>query len=67
LHIKFPRIYADKQGETHIGVLDVPEHEARVGPPRNPVGQMPETEAVSKQPGPYIVMADIRPCDAARG
>jgi quercetin dioxygenase-like cupin family protein len=45
--MKFPRIYADEQGETHIGVRDVPEHEARVGPPPNPVGQMTETEAVS--------------------
>jgi len=45
--MKFPRIYTDEQGETHIGVLDVPEHEARVGPPPNPVGQMSETEAVS--------------------
>jgi hypothetical protein len=26
--MKFLRIYADEQGETHIGVLDVPEHEA---------------------------------------
>ena len=26
--MKFPRIHADEQGETHIGVLDVPEHEA---------------------------------------
>jgi len=45
--MKFPRIYADEQGVTHIGVLDVPEHEARVGPPPNPVGQMTETQAVS--------------------
>ena len=45
--MKFPRIYTDDQGETHIGDLDVPEHEARVGPPPNPVGQMTETEAVS--------------------
>jgi quercetin dioxygenase-like cupin family protein len=45
--MKFPRIHADEQGVTHIGVLDVPEHEARVGPPPNPVGQMTETEAVS--------------------
>jgi quercetin dioxygenase-like cupin family protein len=45
--MKFPRIYADEQGETHIGVRDVPEHEARVGPPPNPLGQMTETEAVS--------------------
>ena len=27
--MKFPRIYADEQGETHIGDLEVPEHEAR--------------------------------------
>lgn len=45
--MKFPRIHADEQGETHIGILDIPEHEARVGPPPNPVGQMTETEAVS--------------------
>ena len=45
--MKFPRIYTDEQGETHIGVRDVPAHEARVGPPPNPVGQMTETEAVS--------------------
>jgi hypothetical protein len=45
--MKFPRIYADELGETHIGVRDVPEHEARVGPPPNPLGQMTETEAVS--------------------
>lgn len=45
--MKFPRIYADEQGETHIGVRDVPAHEARVGPPPNPVGQMTEAEAVS--------------------
>ena len=44
--MKFPRIYADEQGETHIGVLDVPEHEAPLGPPPNPAGQMTETEAV---------------------
>ena len=70
--MKFPRIYADEQGETHIGVCDVPEHEAPVGPPPNPVGQMTETEAVStlaifsapagtevpphKAPQPYIVI-----------
>ena len=45
--MKFPRIYTDEQGETHIGVRDVPAHEARVGPPPNPVGQMTETEAAS--------------------
>ena len=45
--MKFPRIYTDGQGETHIGIRDVPEHEARIGPPPNPVGQMTETDAVS--------------------
>ena len=30
--MKFPRIYADKQGETHIGVCDRPEHDAPFGP-----------------------------------
>jgi hypothetical protein len=49
--MKFPRIYADEQGETHIGVRDVPEHEAPVGPPPNPVGRMTETEAVSLRLG----------------
>ena len=45
--MKFPRIYADEKGETHIGVLEVAEHETRFGPPPTPVGQMTETEAVS--------------------
>lgn len=45
--MNFPCIYADEQGETHIGVRDIPEHQARVGPPPNPLGQMTETEAVS--------------------
>ena len=45
--MKIPHIYADEHGATHLGVLDVPEHESRVGPPPNPVGRMTETEAVS--------------------
>jgi quercetin dioxygenase-like cupin family protein len=45
--MKFPRIYADEQGETHIGQLAVPTREARVGPPPNPLGQMTEVQAVS--------------------
>lgn len=45
--MKFPRIYADEQGETHIEFREVPQHEARVGPPPNPVGQMTDSEAVS--------------------
>jgi quercetin dioxygenase-like cupin family protein len=45
--LEFPRIYTDEQGETHIGVRDLPEHEARVGPPPNPLGMMTDTEAVS--------------------
>lgn len=45
--MKFPRIYTDEQGETHIGVRDLPEHEAPLGPPPNPVGRMTDREAVS--------------------
>ena len=45
--MKFPCIHADEQGATHIGVRDIPEHEARIGPPPNPVGKMTEIEAVS--------------------
>ena len=45
--MKFPRIYSDEQGETHIGVCDLPEHEARLGPPPNPMGRMTEIEAVT--------------------
>lgn len=44
--MKFPRIYADEKGETHIGELNVAEREARVGPPPNPVGQMTDAEPV---------------------
>jgi hypothetical protein len=33
--MKIPRIDADEQGVSHLGVLDVPEHEARFGPPHN--------------------------------
>jgi quercetin dioxygenase-like cupin family protein len=51
--MKFPRIYADEQGETHIGVRDIPEHDARVGPPPNLLGQMTETEAV----GSFVVFS----------
>jgi hypothetical protein len=45
--MKFPRIYADEKGETHIGVRDLPEHEAPLGPPPNPVGRMTEIEAAT--------------------
>ena len=45
--MKIPRIYTDEHGETHIGVRELPEHEAPVGPPPNPVGRMTEIEAVA--------------------
>lgn len=45
--MKFPRIHADAQGETHIGILDLPEHEAPFGPPPAPVGLMTDIQAVS--------------------
>jgi quercetin dioxygenase-like cupin family protein len=45
--MKFPRMYADEAGETHIGVRDVPRHDAALGPPPNPVGRMTDPIAVS--------------------
>jgi quercetin dioxygenase-like cupin family protein len=45
--MKFPRIYADEQGETHIGVRDLLERDAPVGPPPNPMGRMTEHEVVT--------------------
>ena len=45
--MKIPRIYTDEQGETHVGIRDLPEHEARVGPPPNPMGRMTEIETVT--------------------
>ena len=45
--MKFPRIYSDEQGETHIGVRDLPGHDAPLGPPPNPVGRMTDHEAVT--------------------
>jgi len=45
--MKFSRIYTDEQGETHISVRDLPEHEAPLGPPPNPMGRMTDREAVS--------------------
>jgi hypothetical protein len=30
--MKFTRMYADEQGETHLGVLEVPRHDAALGP-----------------------------------
>jgi quercetin dioxygenase-like cupin family protein len=45
--MKLPRIYTDEQGETHIGIRDIQQHEARVGPPPNPLGKMTDIEAVS--------------------
>jgi hypothetical protein len=45
--MKFPRIYSDEQGETHIGVCDRPEHEAPFGPPPTPMGLMTDIEGVS--------------------
>jgi len=45
--MKLPRIYADEQGETHIGVYDRPEHDAPFGPPPTPMGRMTDIEGVS--------------------
>jgi quercetin dioxygenase-like cupin family protein len=45
--MKLPRIYTDEKGETHIGTREIAQHEASVGPPPNPMGQMTDIEAVS--------------------
>jgi len=45
--MKITRVYADEQGETHLGVLEVPRHDAPLGPPPNPVGRMTERIPVS--------------------
>jgi hypothetical protein len=45
--MKFPRIYSDEQGETHIGVRELPERDAPFGPPPTPVGRMTEIETVT--------------------
>lgn len=44
--MEFPRIYSDEAGETHIGVRELSEHDAPLGPPPNPVGRMTERDAV---------------------
>jgi quercetin dioxygenase-like cupin family protein len=45
--VKFPRIYPDEHGETHLGSIELPMHEASVGPPPNPVGLKTETQPVN--------------------
>lgn len=45
--IGFPRIHADERGETHIGVREMPTHDAALGPPPNPVGRMTAPIGVS--------------------
>ena len=44
--MKFPRIYADEQGETHIGDLTA-QSMMPVGPPPTPMGLMTDIEGVS--------------------
>jgi hypothetical protein len=45
--MRFPRIYSDERGETHVGVRELAEHDAPLGPPPNPMGRMTAREAVS--------------------
>jgi hypothetical protein len=45
--MKFPRIYSDEEGETHIGVRELPEGDAPFGPPPTPVGRMTEIQVVT--------------------
>jgi hypothetical protein len=45
--MKFTRMYADEQGETHLGMQELPRHDAALGPPPNPVGRMTDRVPVS--------------------
>ncbi len=45
--MKFTRMYADEQGETHLGMQELPRHDAALGPPPNPVGRMTDRIPVS--------------------
>jgi hypothetical protein len=45
--INFPRVHADEQGDTHIGVREMPTHDAALGPASNPVGRMTDPVKVS--------------------
>ena len=45
--MRFPRVYSDERGETHIGARELPEHDAPLGPPPNPVGRMTDRIPVS--------------------
>ena len=45
--ITFPRVHADEHGDTHVGVREIPTHDAALGPPPNPVGRMTDPIAVS--------------------
>jgi quercetin dioxygenase-like cupin family protein len=36
--MRFPRIHADDQGETHLGIQEVADKEVPFGPPPNPTG-----------------------------
>lgn len=44
--MKIPMTYSDSVGETHFGELDLPEIEAAVGPPPNPLGLMSDLGAI---------------------
>lgn len=70
--MQFSMIHADEQGETHFGVLDIPDCDGAVGPPPNPAGRMSDLGAVTTMcvfsfpagtdapahnaPQPYIVL-----------
>jgi len=45
--MEFSRIYTDDRGETHIGIREIADQQARVGPPPNPVGLMADVGPVS--------------------
>ena len=44
--MKFPRIHADEQGETHFDIRELPGTEVPFGPPPNPTGLKADFGAV---------------------
>ena len=45
--IRIPRVFADEQGETHFGVMELPRRDAALGPPPHPVGRVTDPIPVS--------------------
>jgi len=45
--MKFPVIFTDEHGETHVASRDIPDRDVPFGPPPNPTGKMTDIGAVT--------------------